>query len=85
MLVWLDGESNTREHPNENFARELMELFTCGIGGYTEHDVLEAARALTGWKRDGNVAVLNVEEQDRGRKQFLGAVVVSTPRTSSIF
>ena len=42
MLVYLDGESNTKEHPNENFARELMELFTCGIGHYTEKDVQEA-------------------------------------------
>ena len=53
MLVWLDGESSTKEHPNENFARELMELFTCGIGNYTEDDVQEAARAFTGWHRDG--------------------------------
>jgi uncharacterized protein (DUF1800 family) len=72
MLIWLDGRTNTREHPNENFARELMELFTCGIGHYTERDVLEAARALTGWTLDGAVAVLNADEQDHGRKHFLG-------------
>jgi uncharacterized protein (DUF1800 family) len=72
MLVWLDGESNTKEHPNENFARELMELFTCGIGNYTEQDVQEAARAFSGWHRDGYNFYFNEEAHDGGRKQFLG-------------
>ena len=49
LLVWLDAPSNRKGHPNENLARELMELFTLGIGHYTEDDVKEAARALTGW------------------------------------
>lgn len=49
MLFWLDGLSNQRGRPNENFAREVMELFTLGIGHYTEKDVQEAARAFTGW------------------------------------
>src|SRR5438093_9190409 len=49
MLVWLDQAQSRREHPNENFARELMELFTLGEGHYTEEDVKEAARAFTGW------------------------------------
>jgi uncharacterized protein (DUF1800 family) len=49
MLVWLDQAQSRRQHPNENFARELMELFTLGEGHYTEKDVSEAARALTGW------------------------------------
>ncbi|MFV2067255.1 MAG: DUF1800 family protein [Pirellulales bacterium] len=49
MLIWLDAEANRKEHPNENLARELMELFTLGVGNYTETDVKEAARALTGW------------------------------------
>jgi uncharacterized protein (DUF1800 family) len=49
LLVWLDAPSNRKAHPNENLARELMELFTLGIGHYTETDVKEAARALTGW------------------------------------
>src|SRR5262245_2136976 len=49
MLVWLDAPSNRKGHPNENLARELMELFSLGIGPYTEKDVKEAARALTGW------------------------------------
>ena len=49
MLIYLDNNRNRREHPNENYARELMELFTLGIGHYTEEDVKEAARAFTGW------------------------------------
>jgi len=49
MLVWLDNQQNVRGHANENFAREVMELFTLGIGHYTEQDVLEGARAFTGW------------------------------------
>lgn len=49
MLFWLDNQFNVKGKPNENFAREIMELFTLGIGSYTEKDVLEAARAFTGW------------------------------------
>ena len=49
LLAWLDAPANRKGHPNENLARELMELFTVGIGNYTEADVREAARALTGW------------------------------------
>lgn len=49
MLVWLDASSNEKGHPNENLAREIMELFTLGIGNYTEDDVKQSARALTGW------------------------------------
>src|SRR5262245_45987906 len=49
LLKWLDAPTNRRSHPNENLARELMELFTLGIGHYTEADVKEAARALSGW------------------------------------
>jgi uncharacterized protein (DUF1800 family) len=48
MMFWLDAQTNRKGHPNENLARELMELFTLGIGHYTETDVKEAARALTG-------------------------------------
>lgn len=72
MLVWLDGESSTKDHPNENFARELLELFTLGIGNYSEQDVLEAARAFTGWHRAGSEFVFNGEVHDRGVKKFLG-------------
>jgi uncharacterized protein (DUF1800 family) len=49
MLIWLDAAANRKEHPNENLARELMELFTLGEGHYTEADVKDAARCLTGW------------------------------------
>jgi uncharacterized protein (DUF1800 family) len=49
MLVWLDGRTNTRQRPQENFGREIMELFTMGVGFYTEPDVYAAARVFTGW------------------------------------
>src|SRR5688500_3838541 len=49
MLVWLDGRQNVRNRPQENFAREIMELFTWGVGNYTEQDVYAAARVFTGW------------------------------------
>jgi uncharacterized protein (DUF1800 family) len=52
MLIWLDAPSNKKGAPNENLARELMELFTMGVGNYTEKDVKESARALTGWTVD---------------------------------
>ncbi|HEX3315775.1 MAG TPA: DUF1800 family protein, partial [Gemmataceae bacterium] len=52
MLVWLDTIRSTRRQPNENYARELMELFTLGIGNYTETDIREAAKAFTGWRLD---------------------------------
>lgn len=80
MLLWLDGVENSRDSPNENFGRELMELFTLGHGGhhggqpYTEADVKAAARALTGWRidrRNGStrsVALLH----DAGTKTLLG-------------
>ncbi|NQY93707.1 MAG: DUF1800 domain-containing protein [Campylobacteraceae bacterium] len=50
MLIYLDSNSNKKSHPNENYARELLELFTLGEGHYTEEDVKEAARAFTGWR-----------------------------------
>ncbi|MCX6342774.1 MAG: DUF1800 family protein, partial [Fimbriimonadales bacterium] len=49
MLVWLDGQDNIKGRANENFARELFELFTLGVGHYEEKDIQEAARAFTGW------------------------------------
>jgi uncharacterized protein (DUF1800 family) len=49
MLVWLDGRLNTRQRPQENFGREILELFTLGVGQYTEADVVAAARVFTGW------------------------------------
>lgn len=73
MLRWLDSNSNRRQSPNENFARELMELFTMGVGNYTETDVREAARAFTGWffVRDSGF-VFNRNQHDFGEKTFLG-------------
>src|SRR5437867_3933785 len=58
MLVWLDGRTNTRAKPQENFAREIMELFTVGVGHYTESDVYAGARVFTGWnlQRPGSAA-----------------------------
>jgi uncharacterized protein (DUF1800 family) len=73
MLRWLDSNSNRRRSPNENFARELMELFTLGVGNYTEQDVREAARAFTGWFFDRNLGfVFNSNQHDPGQKTFLG-------------
>ncbi|WP_127502638.1 DUF1800 domain-containing protein [Actinoplanes solisilvae] len=52
LILWLDGQKNTRKAPNENLAREVMELFTLGVGAYTEDDVKAGARVLTGWQVD---------------------------------
>ncbi len=72
MLEYLDNDSNRRKRPNENFARELMELFTLGEGNYTEQDVKEAARAFTGW-RDKHGKFEFVERlHDRRKKTVLG-------------
>ncbi len=72
MLEYLDNRVNRKEHPNENFARELLELFTLGVGHYTENDIKEAARALTGWTLvDGEFADVRARH-DRGAKTFLG-------------
>ena len=72
VLVWLDAPSNRRGRPNENLARELMELFTLGAGNFTESDVKEAARALTGWHvRDGQFLKCP-EWHDDGEKTILG-------------
>jgi len=73
MLIWLDGNSNKKGRPNENYAREVMELFTMGIGNYTEQDVREGARAFTGWFVDGSGSFyFNVAQHDNGVKTFLG-------------
>ena len=63
MLVWLDGQRNQRGRPNENLARELMELFTIGVGHYTEDDVRQAARALTGWRVDRAAGTASFEQR----------------------
>lgn len=72
MIVWLDGNANRRHHPNENFARELFELFSLGIGHYGEDDVLEAARAFTGWHERNGRFRFNAHEHDEGTKTVLG-------------
>jgi uncharacterized protein (DUF1800 family) len=73
MLAYLDNDQNRRANPNENLARELMELFTLGEGNYTEDDVKEAARALTGWTtRDGTKAEFVERAHDPGPKTVLG-------------
>lgn len=72
MLEYLDNNTNNRNRPNENFARELMELFTLGVGNYTEEDIKEAARALTGWTLRGNEFVFARFQHDPGEKTFLG-------------
>jgi uncharacterized protein (DUF1800 family) len=72
LLVFLDATANRKGRPNENLARELMELFTLGIGHYTESDVKAAARALTGWTfEDGELRELPAEHDD-GEKTILG-------------
>ena len=73
MMIYLDNRRNVKGRPNENFARELMELFTVGIGNYTEEDIKESARAFTGWTsgRDGRF-VFNQRQHDDGKKTFLG-------------
>ncbi len=72
MLIWLDAQTNQTGAPNENLARELFELFTLGVGNYTEDDIKEAARALTGWTvRDGK-ARFDIRRHDTGQKTILG-------------
>lgn len=73
MLRWLDGQLNTAKAPNENLAREFMELFTLGhSNGYTEDDVREGARALTGWTISDGRAVLVARRHDPGAKTLFG-------------
>ena len=73
LMVYLDAQQNTKAAPNENLARELMELFTLGVGGgYTETDVKEAARALTGWRITDAGAVFEPKRHDDGVKNLLG-------------
>jgi uncharacterized protein (DUF1800 family) len=72
MLIWLDTRDSKKGNPNENYARELMELFSLGIGNYTEKDIREAARAFTGWEIQGAEAVFNKGRHDGGAKTVLG-------------
>jgi uncharacterized protein (DUF1800 family) len=72
MLVWLDGAGSVKGTPNENYARELFELFSLGVGNYTETDIQESARALSGWRLDGDRAVFSAERHDDGEKKAFG-------------
>lgn len=74
MLIWLDQSQSRKQHPNENFAREVMELFTLGEGHYTEKDVTEAARAMTGWTLNRADQKYDYRDamHDEGEKTVLG-------------
>ena len=83
MIYWLDQQMNHADAPNENFGRELLELFSMGIGNYTEDDVKECARAFTGWTKSQTIPrypngfydsefIFNREDHDDGIKTFLG-------------
>ncbi len=81
MLLWLDGGGNRVGKPNENLAREFMELFTLGVGHYTETDVRSAARALTGWAVNVPAATASLvpRRHDPGPETVLGASVTDAP------
>lgn len=92
MLVWLDGRLNTRQRPQENFGREILELFTLGVGEYTEADVVAAARVFTGWglQLTGDRAtpessyysfVFNANNHDANAKTFTFAIYPDGGRT----
>ena len=74
MLQFLNNQQNKKRSPNENFAREVMELFTLGRGNYTEHDVKEAARAFTGWEFDRKITgfYFNTKQHDDDTKVVFG-------------
>jgi uncharacterized protein (DUF1800 family) len=72
MLSFLDAGVNVKGAPNENFAREIMELFTMGVDNYSERDIREAARAFTGWNYEDLTYVVNRDQHDDGEKSVLG-------------
>jgi uncharacterized protein (DUF1800 family) len=74
MMIYLDLQQSRQEHPNENWARELMELFTVGIGNYTEQDIRESARAFTGYRIDFTTQQFRFApfQQDHRPKTFMG-------------
>ena len=74
MILYLDTQTNRKDHPNENFARELFELFTLGEGHYTEQDIKEAARAFSGWHIDHRTGAFRVDplHHDEGCKVVFG-------------
>ena len=72
MLIFLDAGQNVKGRPNENFGRELLELFTMGVGHYGEQDIREAARAFTGWRDRDLVFHIDEAQHDGGEKTVLG-------------
>jgi uncharacterized protein (DUF1800 family) len=72
MLVYLDSTTNRRIRPNENYARELLELFCLGVGNYTEQDIKEVARSFTGWEVRGEQFAFNRTQHDTGNKTIFG-------------
>jgi hypothetical protein len=96
MLYYLDGRLNTAGAPNENYSRELLELFTIGIGNYTETDIREGARALTGWTINGLNPLFVPSRHDNNNKTYLGQtgnwnetdvinIIFSKPQTAVTF
>lgn len=78
MLYTLDGRSNMKDRPNENYARELMELHTLGVdGGYTQSDVEEVARAFTGWTVVDGAFVFDASKHDTSAKTVLGNAIAA--------
>jgi len=80
LLVWLDATENRPGHPNENLAREVLELFSLGIGHYSEDDIREAARALTGLEIQDGIARLDLPRHDGGLKTIFGKSGAFRPR-----
>ena len=72
MLIYLDSTTNRKSHPNENYARELMELFCLGVGNYNEHDIQEVARCFTGWEVNLGKFRFNRFQADNGSKNVFG-------------
>ena len=72
MLAFLDAGVNVKGAPNENFAREILEMFTMGVGHYSEQDIRESARAFTGWNANGTRFVIDAESHDDGPKTVFG-------------
>ncbi|WP_173070608.1 DUF1800 domain-containing protein [Phytohabitans houttuyneae] len=83
LVYWLDGQHNKKNAPNENLARELFELFVLGIGQYTEKDIKEAARTLTGYRvvLDKDALVFDPQHHDNGRKTILGTTADFDPHS----
>ena len=83
LLIWLDAPDNTKVHPNENLGRELMEFFTLGVGHYSEDDVKQSARALTGWRMVGDEVRFIPSRHDPGKKSVFGQMAAFDANTLS--